>query len=191
MRRASDGMPNQRRAQERDRSKRTSGKHFFEGATVTRVQLCACGFPWLTLRMERGALFQTAIQLLIYSDAELQKAESSAGPREPDSSAKKHPIFRQHFFISLCDTCVDILQIPSTPLFFLTNQDLEVSKITAELDLAQAEAKRARAAEEANELTLTVILARNKELEEAREAAERRCQEQARRFEGDVAEVGK
>ena len=64
-----------------------------------------------------------------------------------------------------------------------------MSRVTAELDQAQTEAKKARAAEEANELTLVVILARNKELEEARDAAEQRCQEQEERFEADVAEV--
>lgn len=65
-----------------------------------------------------------------------------------------------------------------------------MSRVTAELDQAQTEANRARAAEEANELTLVVILARNKELEEARDAAEKRCQEQVERFETDIAEVG-
>lgn len=72
-----------------------------------------------------------------------------------------------------------------------TNQNLEVNQATAELHLAQTEAKRARTAEEANELTLVVILARNNELEEARDAAEKRCQEQVKRFEADIAEVGR
>lgn len=71
-----------------------------------------------------------------------------------------------------------------------TNQNLEVSRVKAELDLVQTEAKRARAAEEANELTLVAVLARNKELEEARDAAQKRCQEQEQRFEADITEVG-
>eukprot|EP00752_Nemacystus_decipiens_P007650 g6839.t1 len=67
--------------------------------------------------------------------------------------------------------------------------NLEVNRVTAELDQVQSEAKRARAAEEANELTLVVVTARNKELEEARDAAEKRCQEQVGRLEADIAEL--
>lgn len=65
-----------------------------------------------------------------------------------------------------------------------------MNRVTAELDQARAEAKRTRAAEDANELTLAVFLARNKELEEARDAAEKRCQDQVQCFEAEIAEVG-
>eukprot|EP00903_Cladosiphon_okamuranus_P013015 g12144.t1 len=68
-------------------------------------------------------------------------------------------------------------------------ENLEVKRVTVELDQAQAEAKRARAAEEASELTLVVIRGRNKELEEARDTVERRCQEQVRCFEAEIAEL--
>lgn len=69
------------------------------------------------------------------------------------------------------------------------NQTLEVDRVTAELARAVAEAEKARAAEEANELTLVAVLARNKELEESRDAAEQMCREQAERFEADIHEV--
>ncbi len=69
------------------------------------------------------------------------------------------------------------------------NQNLEFDRVSAELARALAEAEKARAAEEANELTLVALLARNKELEESRDAAEKMCREQAERFEADVHEV--
>lgn len=62
--------------------------------------------------------------------------------------------------------------------------------MTLQLAQAQAEAKTARNAEEANHLTVVALLTRNKELEEVREEAERKCQEQKERLEADAVEVG-
>lgn len=62
--------------------------------------------------------------------------------------------------------------------------------MAAQLAQAQAEAETARNAAEANDLSVVTLLARNKELEEARDAAERRCQEQIERLEADAVEVG-
>lgn len=61
--------------------------------------------------------------------------------------------------------------------------------MAVQLAEAQAEVKTARNAQEANDLTVVALLARNKELDDARNAAERRCQEQVERSEADVAEV--
>lgn len=70
------------------------------------------------------------------------------------------------------------------------HQNVEIERVMAQLAQAQAETTKARAAEEASELTLAVLLAQNKDLETARAAIERRCQEQVERFEAEIDRVG-
>lgn len=69
-------------------------------------------------------------------------------------------------------------------------QNVEIERVMAQLAQAQAEITKARAVEEASELTLGVLLAQNKDLETSRAAVERRCQEQVERFEAEIAQVG-
>ncbi|CAM9467009.1 unnamed protein product [Ectocarpus fasciculatus] len=70
-----------------------------------------------------------------------------------------------------------------------TAANAEIERVMAQLAQAQAEATKARAAEEASELTLAVLVAQNKDLETSRAAVERRCQEQVERFEAEIAQL--
>ncbi|CAM9273472.1 unnamed protein product [Ectocarpus sp. 6 AP-2014] len=70
-----------------------------------------------------------------------------------------------------------------------TTANVEIEQVMAQLAQAQAETTKARAAEEASELTLGVLLAQNKDLETSRAAVERRCQEQVERFEAEMAQL--
>ncbi|CAM9302748.1 unnamed protein product [Ectocarpus sp. 12 AP-2014] len=66
---------------------------------------------------------------------------------------------------------------------------VEIERVMAQLAQAQAETTKARAAEEASELTLAVLLAQNKDLETSRAAVESRCQEQVEHFEAEIAQL--
>ncbi|CAM9155446.1 unnamed protein product, partial [Hapterophycus canaliculatus] len=65
----------------------------------------------------------------------------------------------------------------------------QTERVRAELALAQNDANMARAAEQANELTLVALLARNNELGTARDDSERENQEHVERLEKSIMEL--
>ncbi|CAN0023248.1 unnamed protein product [Scytosiphon promiscuus] len=68
-------------------------------------------------------------------------------------------------------------------------QQADAEGLRAELALSQTEANKARAAEEANELTLVALLARNTELETASRTTETKHKEQVERLETVIVEL--
>lgn len=73
------------------------------------------------------------------------------------------------------------------PLY--TTQNQEVDRLLAELQQARKEIEVARAAEKNQELTVTTLQARRKELEDEMRDAEARHGSQVERLEGKVSEV--